>query len=190
MTVIATASNPRFSVSRVDIDRGGPTYTNGHAAGSAGAPTRRRLVLHHRRRRAGPILAWQDPTSCSQLAHFIGVRGLATTHSSTHRRLRVARRRAVSLVEVPALAISSTECRGARAGEPVWYLVPDGVVQYIAKRGLYREWSTRRERTLTVTATDKATELARSPPGRRPKSWRTTSSSSTCAINSSSPTAS
>ena len=27
MTVIATASNPRFSVSRVDIDRGGPTYT-------------------------------------------------------------------------------------------------------------------------------------------------------------------
>src|SRR3954449_12311675 len=27
MTVIATASNPRFSVSRVDVDRGGPTYT-------------------------------------------------------------------------------------------------------------------------------------------------------------------
>jgi len=46
----------------------------------------------------------------------------------------------VSLVEVPALAISSTDCRGrVERGMPVWYLVPDGVVQYIEKRGLYRE---------------------------------------------------
>lgn len=46
----------------------------------------------------------------------------------------------VSVLEIPALAISSTDCRArARAGDPVWYLVPDGVVQYIAKYGLYRE---------------------------------------------------
>ena len=45
----------------------------------------------------------------------------------------------MSLVEVPAMAISSTDCRDrVAAGKPVWYLVPDGVVQYIAKRGLYR----------------------------------------------------
>jgi nicotinate-nucleotide adenylyltransferase len=45
----------------------------------------------------------------------------------------------VSLVEVPALAISSTDCRErVAAGEPIWYLVPDGVVQYITKRRLYR----------------------------------------------------
>ena len=45
----------------------------------------------------------------------------------------------VSLVEVPALAISSTDCRDrVGRGMPVWYLVPDGVVQYIEKRGLYR----------------------------------------------------
>ncbi|WP_373453860.1 nicotinate-nicotinamide nucleotide adenylyltransferase, partial [Streptomyces sp. 2R] len=45
----------------------------------------------------------------------------------------------VSLVEVPALAISSTDCRERVAqGEPVWYLVPDGVVRYIDKRQLYR----------------------------------------------------
>jgi nicotinate-nucleotide adenylyltransferase len=43
------------------------------------------------------------------------------------------------MLEVPALAISSTDCRRrAEAGQPVWYLVPDGVVQYIAKHGLYR----------------------------------------------------
>jgi nicotinate-nucleotide adenylyltransferase len=46
----------------------------------------------------------------------------------------------VSLVEVPAMAISSTDCRARVAkGEPVWYLVPDGVVQYIAKHNLYRQ---------------------------------------------------
>ena len=48
-------------------------------------------------------------------------------------------RGAVSLVEVPAMAISSTDCRSrVAAGRPVWYLVPDGVVQYISKRRLYR----------------------------------------------------
>jgi nicotinate-nucleotide adenylyltransferase len=46
----------------------------------------------------------------------------------------------VTLVEVPALAISSTECRArVAAGEPIWYLVPDGVVQYISKRRMYVE---------------------------------------------------
>jgi nicotinate-nucleotide adenylyltransferase len=45
---------------------------------------------------------------------------------------------ALSLVEVPALAISSSDCRRrAESGRPIWYLVPDGVVQYVTKRGLY-----------------------------------------------------
>jgi nicotinate-nucleotide adenylyltransferase len=49
----------------------------------------------------------------------------------------------VTLLEIPALAISSTECRERRAkGEPVWYLVPDGVVQYIAKHDLYASSTT------------------------------------------------
>ena len=45
----------------------------------------------------------------------------------------------VDTLEIPALAISSTDVRRrAEHGEPVWYLVPDGVVQYIGKHGLYR----------------------------------------------------
>ena len=40
---------------------------------------------------------------------------------------------------MPALAISSTDCRArVGRGHQVWYLVPDGVVQYIEKRRLYR----------------------------------------------------
>ena len=48
-------------------------------------------------------------------------------------------RKDVSLLEVPAMAISSTDCRQVARNNPVWYLVPDGVVQYIAKYGLYAE---------------------------------------------------
>jgi nicotinate-nucleotide adenylyltransferase len=44
----------------------------------------------------------------------------------------------VTLQEVPAMAISSTDCRArVAAAEPVWYLVPDGVVQYVNKYHLY-----------------------------------------------------
>ncbi len=50
---VATASNPRFTVSRVDIDRGGPTYTIDTLRDLADGPARRRPLLHHRRRRAG-----------------------------------------------------------------------------------------------------------------------------------------
>ena len=53
MTVIATAANPRFTVSRVDIDRDGPTYTIDTLRDLHAADARRRALLHHRRRRAG-----------------------------------------------------------------------------------------------------------------------------------------
>jgi nicotinate-nucleotide adenylyltransferase len=69
------------------------------------------------------------------VAHFVGVTRPGFTLDAKH-----LPRGAVSLIEVPAMAISSTDCRVRVAkGEPVWYLVPDGVVQYIAKRGLYRD---------------------------------------------------
>jgi nicotinate-nucleotide adenylyltransferase len=136
MTVIATASNPAFSVSRVDIERPGKTYT---------IDTLREMREIH-----GPdvelffitgadalseILTWRDADELFNLAHFIGC--TRPGHNLADPGLPGG---GVSLVEVPALAISSTECRErVRAGEPVWYLVPDGIVQYINKRGLYRD---------------------------------------------------
>lgn len=134
MTVIATASNPRFSVSRVDIDRPGATYTID--------------TLREVRDERGPdvdlffitgadalaqILSWHDANEIFDLAHFVGC--TRPGHQLADPGLPQGK---VSLVEVPALAISSTECRDrVAAGEPVWYLVPDGIVQYINKRSLY-----------------------------------------------------
>ena len=130
MAVIATASNPRFTVSRVDIDRPGPTYTVD--------------TLTDLREQRGPgvelffitgadalaqILTWKDAEELFALAHFIGV--TRPGHTLSDDGLPEDR---VSLLEVPAMAISSTDCRDrVRRGEPVWYLVPDGVVQYVVE---------------------------------------------------------
>jgi len=134
MTVIATASNPRFQVSRVDIDRGGPTYTIDTLRDlRAAAGPQDELFFITGADALAEILTWHDVDELFGLAHFIGC-------TRPGHRLSVAGLPdgQVSLVEIPALAISSTECRArVEAGEPVWYLVPDGVVQYIAKRGLY-----------------------------------------------------
>lgn len=135
MTVIATASNPRFNVSRVDIERPGPTYAVD--------------TLSDLRAAYGPdvdlffitgadalekILTWKGVDQLFATAHFIGVTRPGFELSAAHLPAD-----AVSLIQVPAMAISSTDCRSrVAAGQPVWYLVPDGVVQYIAKRHLYR----------------------------------------------------
>ncbi len=135
MTVIATASNPRFAVSRVDIDRPGPTYAVDTLRDLRRAYGRRaRLFFITGADALANILSWKDADTCLGLAHFVGVTRPGFVLSDEH-----LPRDAVSLVQVPAMAISSTDCRArVAAGLPVWYLVPDGVVQYIAKRGLYR----------------------------------------------------
>jgi nicotinate-nucleotide adenylyltransferase len=133
MTVIATASNPRFSVSRVDIDRGGPTYTIDTLSDLHQQRPDAELFFITGADALSQILSWRDSDRCFELAHFIGVTRPGFTLGDSHLPEGV-----VSLVEVPALAISSTDCRDRVArGMPVWYLVPDGVVQYIEKRRLY-----------------------------------------------------
>ena len=139
MTVIATASNPRFSVSRVDVDRGGPTYTIDTLSDLRAQRPDAELFFITGADALSQILSWRDSDACFALAHFIGVTRPGFDLGASH-----LPEGAVSLVEVPALAISSSDCRDrVRRGMPVWYLVPDGVVQYIEKRGLYRDGPSR-----------------------------------------------
>lgn len=135
MTVIATASNPQFSVSRIDVDRKGPTYTTDTLRDLSAAHADADLFFITGADALEQIFSWRDAEKLFDLAHFIGV--TRPGHTLTDPGLPAG---GVSLVEVPALAISSTDCRLRVAeGEPVWYLVPDGVVRYIDKRRLYLE---------------------------------------------------
>ena len=134
MTVIATASNPMFTVSRVDIDRPGPTYTVDTLQDLHEQRPDAQLVFISGADAVQQIVDWKDHDGLWDLAHFVAV-----TRPGHALSLTGLPERDVSLLEVPALAISSTDCRDrVRRGSPVWYLVPDGVVQYISKHHLYR----------------------------------------------------
>jgi nicotinate-nucleotide adenylyltransferase len=134
MTVVATASNPRFSVSRVDIDRPGPTYTADTLSDLHAEYPEAELYFITGADALSQILTWHRLEELFRLAHFVGVTRPGYTLDDDH-----LPDGSVTLVEVPAMAISSTDCRRrVQEGRPVWYLVPDGVVQYISKRKLYR----------------------------------------------------
>lgn len=134
MTVIATAANPRFSVSRADIDRPGPTYAIDTIRDISAEHPGAELFFITGADALSQILSWKGADELFDLARFIGVTRPGYELSDRH-----LPPDSVTLVDVPALSISSTDCRARRAaGHPLWYLVPDGVVQYIDKNGLYR----------------------------------------------------
>lgn len=134
MSVIATASNPRFTVSRVDIDREGPTYTVDTLRDIRKAYPDAELFFITGADAVKQILEWKDHEHLWPLAHFVAV-----TRPGHKLELPPAPEGAISVLEIPALAISSTDIRARVVeGEPVWYLVPDGVVQYIGKHKLYQ----------------------------------------------------
>src|ERR1700746_343411 len=128
MTVIATASNPRFSVSRVDIDRPGVTYTIDTLRELHAARPDAELFFITGADALARIMSWRDVHELFSLAHFVGC--TRPGHRLTVTGLPDGK---VSLIEIPALTISSSACRARVAlGEPIWDLVPEGIVQYIA----------------------------------------------------------
>jgi nicotinate-nucleotide adenylyltransferase len=136
MVVLATAGNERFSVSRIEIDRGGSTFT---------LDTLRSLREFHGDRvelffitggdAVQEILTWKDPEAVLNEAHFIAASRPAYDLSKIDLKAFEGR---VSLMKIPALEVSSTEIRRRVAeGRPIRYLVPDAVANYIHERDLY-----------------------------------------------------
>jgi len=139
MTVIATASNPLFRVSRLEVDRDGPTYTVDTLRGmkaELGAETD--LFFVTGADAVLEIFQWKDPGELFELAHFIAATrpGYDIAGFSAH---APSKHPGITVMNVPALAISSTDIRARiAASRPIRYLVPEGVKSYIEKAGLYR----------------------------------------------------
>jgi nicotinate-nucleotide adenylyltransferase len=136
MTVIATASNPLFSVSRIEVDRDGPTYTV-ETLRSLKADLDADLFFVTGADAILEMFQWKEPEELFELAHFIAATrpgyDIAGFEVPAHAK------DAVSVMNIPALAISSTDIRSrVQAGGPIRYLVPEGVKSYIEKAGLYR----------------------------------------------------
>jgi nicotinate-nucleotide adenylyltransferase len=133
MAEIATAANPRFKVSTVDIDREGPTYTVDTLRELSAQYPDADLFFITGADAVTSIAGWKDAETLWSLAQFVAV-----TRPGHLLNLPDAPEGAIQVLEIPALAISSTDIRNrVAAGKPIWYLVPDGIVQFIAKHGLY-----------------------------------------------------
>ena len=139
MTVIATASNPLFRVSRMEVDRDGPTYTVDTLRGlKAELGTETDLFFVTGADAVLEIFQWKDPGELFELAHFIAATrpGYDIAGFSAHAPYKHP---GITVMNVPALAISSTDIRARiAAARPIRYLVPEGVKSYIEKAGLYR----------------------------------------------------
>ncbi len=140
MTVIATAGNPRFHVSRHEVDSGRVCYT---------VDTMRHLAEQHPQAKLFfitgadavlEILDWKDPAELLRLATLIA----ATRPGYPLDRLaeitgRIGGEGRVELMEIPAIGVSSSMVRERVAqGMSIRYLVPEGVERFIEKEGLYR----------------------------------------------------
>ncbi|MBE0418415.1 MAG: nicotinate-nucleotide adenylyltransferase [Coriobacteriia bacterium] len=142
MTVIATAANPDFEVSRMEIDRPGVTYTVDtlNALRDVHGP-HAELFFITGADAVWEIVMWKDAERFRGLATFIAatrpgydLEAAQQVHSEELSRIDI------HFIEVPALAISSTDIRRRVAERrPIRYLMPEAVAAYIQKYGLYRE---------------------------------------------------
>ena len=138
MTVIATASNPRFHVSRIEIDRDGPTYTVETLRALGEENPDAELYFITGADAMLEIFDWKDPEEALGLAHFIAATRPGYELARFESRA-TTRHPNVSVMQIPALAISSTDVRErVHDGRPIRYLVPEGVKTYIDKAALYR----------------------------------------------------
>ena len=136
MTVLATAANPAFSVSRLEIDRPGPTYTVDTLRSMRRHRPDARLFFITGADAILNILTWKDADECLQLAEFVA----ATRPGYDLGKLESeGLRDHVRILDVPALAISSSDVRKRFGnGRPVRYLIPTEVEQFARKYRLYR----------------------------------------------------
>jgi nicotinate-nucleotide adenylyltransferase len=139
MTVLATASNPAFTVSRLEVDHRGPTYTVDTLRRlRAAQPAGTRLFFITGADAVLQILTWKEPDQVLDLAEFIAATRPGFDLDRLIGQIPGAAGR-VHRIEIPALAISSSDLRSRVArGAPVQYLVPDEVARYIHDHALYR----------------------------------------------------
>ena len=134
MTVLATAGRSDFSVSRVDVVRSGPTYSVDTLRDLRRLHPEDDLFFITGADTLAKVMTWKAVEEVFSLAEFITVNRPGYVVDDAD----LPPHATVTQVEMPDLDISSTDCRRrASEGEPIWFLVPDGVVRYVDKHRLY-----------------------------------------------------
>jgi nicotinate-nucleotide adenylyltransferase len=133
MTAIGIEPEPRFHVSRLEVDRGGATYTVDTLRALRDEVPGAELFFITGADAMLEIMRWKEHETIFDLAHFIA----ATRPGYDVATLDVMPD--VTVMRIPALAISSTDIRArVHEGRPIRFLVPEGVEAHIHAAGLYR----------------------------------------------------
>ena len=142
MAQLAADEHPGWSVSRIEIDRQGKSYTYDTLV-ALGRPSTQMFFITGADAFA-EIASWSRYPAVLDLANFVVVSRPGTTLDSLRERVpsafsqRSAANTRVILVEANTPDVSSTEIRRrVRAGQRLSGLVPDAVERYIAAHGLY-----------------------------------------------------
>lgn len=141
MTFLAIANNPVFHISRMEIDRPGQSYTYDTIAKLRETYDLTELFFITGADAMRDVLTWHRAEELLTICHFVAASRPGFTLDNYLQQEALHRFRQegnIHLIEVPAMAISSTDLRRrVAAGEPIKYLVPEAVENYVYKNRLY-----------------------------------------------------
>lgn len=140
MTRLAAADDSRFSVSSLEVDREGPSYTYETLEALAEERADRELVFVMGADAAVGLESWREPERVVELASVAVARraGVSDAEVATVMRSLGCEDRA-TMLEMPQFGVSSSAVRErAGQGRPLRYLVPDAVSSFIEEKGIYR----------------------------------------------------
>jgi nicotinate-nucleotide adenylyltransferase len=140
MTRLAAADDDRFSVSALEVERQGPSYTYETLEALAEERGDRELVFVMGADAAVGLESWRNPERVVELASLAVARRAGVSDADLADSMRnLGCERRVTMLEMPQFGVSSSAARErARQGRPLRYLVPDSVADFIAEGGIYR----------------------------------------------------
>ncbi len=140
MTRLAAAEDARFSVSALEVEREGPSYTYETLEALAEDRADTQLVFVMGADAAVGLESWRNPERVVELASLAVARraGVAEADVAAVMRSLGCEERA-TMLEMPQFGVSSSAVRErAKQGRPLRYLVPDSVASFVEKKEIYR----------------------------------------------------
>jgi nicotinate-nucleotide adenylyltransferase len=140
MTRLAAAADGRFSVSALEVEREGPSYTYETLEALAEERGDRELVFVMGADAAVGLESWRNPERVVKLATLAVARRAGISDADVAEVTRsIGCEGPTTMLEMPQFGVSSSAVRErAKQGRPLRYLVPDPVAHLIEERGLYR----------------------------------------------------
>jgi nicotinate-nucleotide adenylyltransferase len=139
MVELAIADDERFEMSRIELDREGPSYTSDTLEQLQGERSGDELFLILGGDQAAALGSWHEPEKVLERATVAVFERASWGRNAIGIKIgRLPGARAVRYLEMPLIQVSSSQVRRrVREGKPIRYLVPEKVVDYIRSNDLY-----------------------------------------------------